>query len=89
MEPVNKYCTQCSQYNGNDPDFYEKYGELGCSGISFSSGEFPADQKLHCFTEEKMLTYEERHNKRLEEIKNIIQNNTLEQAAKLILGRFM
>jgi len=82
--PDNKYCTECSYYNNFDPDFYEKYGNTGCSGIDHSSGEFPYECHPHCFSDVPLLTLEEQKVKAIKGIQKIIEENLPEIAAKLI-----
>lgn len=88
MTTSNKYCPKCSEYNGNDWDFYDKYGELGCSGIPYPTGEFPDDAPPHCFTTEKRLTLEERARKKIQEIKDIMNNNSFDEAVNIIANRY-
>ena len=87
-KPVNKYCTSCSYYNNDDPDFYKKYGEPGCTGLLFSSAEHPADQKFHCFTDKPLLTVSEIQKQKEQTILEIIKSNTAEEASKQISIRY-
>lgn len=87
MKPDNKFCEQCSYYDGNDHfKFLEKYGYMGCSGIPHASGEFPYDAKPHCFTDEKLLTKDEIRQKKKEKIIELIKELDPEQAADKILN---
>jgi len=88
MSTSNKYCPKCSEYNGNDPDFYEKYGELGCSGIPYPTGEFPDDCQAHCFSDDPRLTLEEKQAQKIKNILKIIKKNSPEEAAKIISERY-
>lgn len=66
-------------------EFYEKYGESGCSGIPFSSAEFPDDYPTHCFTEEPRLTADEKRLKKIDDIYKVIRNKTPKKAAEYIV----
>jgi len=89
MKPDNKYCEKCSWYDGNNQlKFLNKYGYPGCSGIPFSSGEFPYDHKVHCFTDEKILTTDEKRIKDKERILKMIKTLKPEEAAEAISKEF-
>ena len=84
MTPDNKYCPTCAEFEGDGMDFYKKFGRSGCSGIPSASGEFPFDSKVHCFVDGPTKTFDELQQEKIESIKKIITDNTLEEAAKII-----
>lgn len=45
MKPANEFCPTCERWSGNTGNYSD------CNGISFSSGEFPSDQKIHCHSD--------------------------------------
>lgn len=87
MKPDNKYCKQCSYYdgNGNQLNFLKKYGYTGCSGISRADGEFPYDCKAHCFTDKEILTADEKRQVKKDKIIEMIKSLKAEEAAEEIL----
>jgi len=85
MKPDNKFCEQCSYYTEDYFSFLQKYGCSGCCGIPASSGEFPYDSKPHCFTDEKLLTIDEKKRADKEKIMKLIKELDIEEAAEKIL----
>lgn len=87
MKPDNKYCEQCSYYDGGDHfKFLEKYGYSGCCGIPSAGGEFPYNSKPHCFTDKKLLTAAEKRQIKKDQIIKIIKDLDPEKAAEKILN---
>lgn len=84
----NKYCPYCAEFEGDGLEFYEKYGRSGCIGIPSASGEFPYNSKIHCFVDKPTKTYDELLQEKIEGIKKIILNNSVEKAAELISRRY-
>lgn len=92
MEPDNKYCPECTTFEGETYDevmeFREKYGFSGCSGIPHSSGEFPYKFHPHCFTDEKILTNDEIKADKIKAVLKIVQDKTPEEAAEYLVNHW-
>jgi len=92
MAPDNKYCPECTRYEGETFDeamaFREKYGFSGCSGIPSSSGEFPYDCHPHCFTDEKILTKRERREEKIADVLKVIKTKTPKKASEYLVDRW-
>ena len=92
MKPDNKYCPECTNFEGETYDeviaFREKYGFCGCSGIPSSSGEFPYECHPHCFTDEEILTKEEQKERKKLAVLEIIKTKTSEEASEYLVDRW-
>ena len=92
MKPDNKYCPECTRFEGETYDetmaFREKYGFSGCSGIPHSSGEFPYKYHPHCFTDKKILTSTEQKERKKLAVLEIIKTKTPEEASEYLVERW-
>ena len=90
--PDNKYCPECTRYEGETYEetmaFYKKYGFSGCSGIPSSSGEFPYDYHIHCFTDKPILTKTEAKERKILAVLEIIKTKTSEEASEYLVDRW-